>query len=83
MNFENRNLVLTIQQLDALILIRFNTGYLGSDLTKLVESGAPREEWDKVITSQSSDRKKRAKEIYWGNIFSYSDDKPNGEECAE
>ena len=35
LNFENRNLVLTIQQLDALILIRFNTGYLGFDLTKL------------------------------------------------
>lgn len=35
LNFENRNLVLTIQQLDALILIRFNTGYLGSDLTKI------------------------------------------------
>ena len=81
MNFENRNLVLTIQQLDALILIRFNTGYLGSDLTKLVEDGASREEWDKVITSQSRDRKIKAKEIYWGNIFSYK--KRSEENCAE
>lgn len=81
LNFENRNIMLTIQQLDALILIRFNTGYLGSDLTKLVEDGASREEWDKVITSQSRDRKRDAKAIYWGNIFTYKELKEGN--CGE
>lgn len=68
--------LLTIQQLDALLIIRFNTGHLGESITSLVESGAPIEEWDKVINSKSSDRRRKAKDIFWGNIFTY-------EECIQ
>lgn len=72
-NFDKTDLMLTIQQVDALVLIRFNTGHLGSDLVSLVENGETKEEWDKIINSQSSDRKLSAKDIYWGNIFTYNE----------
>lgn len=81
-NFDNRDLLLTIQQLDALMLIKFNTGFLGSEITSLVENGKSKAEWDKVITSQSSDRRRTAKLIYWGDIFSYGLELTE-EECAE
>ncbi len=68
--------LLTIQQLDALLILRFNTGHLGETITSLVESGAPIEEWDKVINSRSSDRRRNAKDIFWGNILTY-------EECVK
>lgn len=57
--------------MDALILYRFQHGTLGPTITALVESGAPKEEWDKVITSQSTQRNQAVKLIYWGNIFDY------------
>lgn len=81
-NFDKSDLMITNQQVDALMLIRFNTGHLGPNLVSLVENGATKEEWDKVINSQSSNRKIRAKEIYWGNIFSYNTESTE-EECAE
>lgn len=72
-NFNDRTLCLTIQQLDALILYRFQTGTLGSTITTLVESRAPKSEWDKVITNASTERRKAVKTLYWGDIFDYED----------
>ena len=72
-NFDDKTLCLTIQQLDALILYRFQHGTLGAEITELVENGASREEWDKVINDDSTKRHQDVKKIYWGNVFDYDE----------
>ena len=72
-NFENREMGLTIQQVDALVLLRFNTGHLGPDITSMVENGATKEEWDKYIDSHFTRRRLAVGKIFWGNVMTYED----------
>ncbi|MCH5264061.1 MAG: hypothetical protein J1F42_14225, partial [Lachnospiraceae bacterium] len=62
---EKTNLALTIQQLDALLIYRFQHGTLGR-MADWVEDGLPEEKW-----TVKEDRSQFVKDLYFGNIFTY------------
>ena len=64
-NFDKRDLKLTIQQVDALMIYRFQHGYLG-EMTNWVENGVPQELWD-----VSGGRNEFVKKLYFGNSLTY------------
>ena len=66
-NFEKRDLKLTIQKVDALMIYRFQHGYLG-EMADWVENGLPKELWN-----VSGNRNLFVKELYFGDIFTYED----------